>query len=413
MKKFNTTSKFRKLILQIASLCFLCFGINTYTYAAGPGGGGGGGGGDMEKLIQFLMALADTTVKTVSEIIYQVIPSTGNTVTSQTLQISSIKNAAQQTEKMNDENLTKLFKLSASDLKDEYSKISQLSQNVLEISDLQSAKNQARKGKTQNKFAKAAAGNTNNEQAATKATPVTTYNFNAFVKPTGYTSDEDKAAKDFLDTINILNKQAPFSENILNAFAAIKNVGDEQKKAVIDSPAYKKFVAKLNAYNALKSIAMGNLMQFYAERTKPEKKGTQNNQASFFGGATSETAEQKSESLIETRNRASQWRLENPNWIKELAGASQTAIAREQTLLQAEILSKLNAMQTELEQQKAANAALIVILLQNLQQSLTDTENDLLKEVSDAQKAYQQKQPGQTPAERNENESIMQKLIGH
>lgn len=390
MKK-SCRSAMRKLALNSLAILFLF--VTSSVYAQGQGGGGIG------ELLDYLKALTKTTVKTVSELIYQVIPSTAQTITEQNLQSNSVMEVHDQTEKISNENLKKLFTLSSENIKNQYKTISQLSENLINIPKLtQKQKTGLSPGRMFGASPQAPDQNAENN-----------FSFYMLIKPTGYQNEKESTyAKNFIESLNVLIQPTPFSENLISSFTIAEGFNAANKNLFFQSDAFKKFAAKLDAYNAIKSIAMTSLIQFYTERVRPSS-------GANLTEGTQQQSTQNSSSLLEIRNKASSWRLENPNWTKELATASPTALAREQALLQAEILYKLNAMQTELEQQKAANAALILMTLQNLQQSLVETEKELFTTLSNIQKLQKEdeaQRAGKTIEDINAEQKAKQKLLG-
>lgn len=170
----------------------------------------------------------------------------------------------------------------------------------------------------------------------------------------------------------------PISANI--------NFNGLNEKQILDlqsSANFQRYQAALRAYIATQSVGMSNLYQLYAERIPQAGLGTAAGLTDNSGRPIANASALQVEQYLATR------RSQNKNWYQQMAAASPTTVSRETLFVLAEIREQLFQLQLQNER---LLATMSTMQLQNTQASKVNLQQ--LEQSVDAQiKKYKGVEP--------------------
>lgn len=184
------------------------------------------------------------------------------------------------------------------------------------------------------------------------------YDLNSLIGPVAYSSQQAQTAKGFINNVAQANTAVPVPD-FATAFAN-KSISS----TVFERPDVQKFLSDLRFYLAIRTAALGNFYQMYADRTPTPLSGTSAKNLGLSGDVMSSLSQQQlvpQASALQVEQYMANRRLADPQWYLNLSGDSPAALQRQMVILLAENLAEQYKVRMSLER---LNATMSMLLLQ-------------------------------------------------
>lgn len=206
-------------------------------------------------------------------------------------------------------------------------------------------------------------------------TPTETHNdfmdFSGLLNDTSYTTQQEKAAKDFVKYAAQSTQDVTVGINLSKLYGSASAL-----LAVKQSPIYQEYVMTIRSLIANRSITLNTLNQLIAERTPMQGLGQAAGLQPTTPASGKTPAVYPPASPLQVEEYQATYRVEDPTWYANLDKASPATLQREQVVMLAEI-EKQN-LQAHLDRERILSELTAL----NLQMSTANTQSVLQQAAS-------------------------------